>query len=471
MIGTVAAREYITLMRDGRMKLTVAIVLLMLFVALVSAVQRYRDISTERATSQALVNAQFAEQGEKNPHAAAHYGIYAFKPVTPLSFFDTGVSSYQGVSVWLEAHKQNRAEGRPADDMTALARFGELTVAYTLQILLPLLVILLAFPAFAGEREQGTLRQVMSMGVKGSDLLFGKALGALGAIGTTLGPVFLLGVVALLFAPDGAGYLLHALTLGIVYGLYAVIFLFLTLAVSAALPNSKPVLVAMCGFWAVTVFVIPRLAADVSRIVYPLPAAVTVQKAIDADLQSGLNGQSPDAVVGQRREQTLSLYGKDRVEDLPINFQGIVFSIQEQLGNAIFDLHYGGLNETLEAQQSVHELMGLLSPVLAVKLISMELAGTSLHHQFSYTRHAEGYRRDFIEQMNQAIIFNSRPGEADYRAGPDLWAAVAPYDYQPPGYLASVATLGPSIMTLFLWLLAAVTAAVLAARRLKVTVG
>lgn len=471
MIGTVAAREYTTLMRDGRMKLTVTIVLVMLFVALVSAVQRYRDISEERATSQALVNAQFAEQGAKNPHAAAHYGIYAFKPVTPLSFFDTGVSSYQGVSVWLEAHKQNRAEGRPADDMTVLARFGELTVAYTLQILLPLLVILLAFPAFAGEREQGTLRQVMSMGVRGRDLLFGKALGALAAIGTTLGPVFALGVLALMFAPDGLSYLPHAISLAVIYGLYAVVFLFLTLAVSAALPNSKPVLVAMCGFWAVTVFVVPRLAADVSRIAYPLPAAVTVDKAIEADLQNGLDGQSPDAVVGQRREQTLTLYGAERVEDLPINFQGIVFSIQEQLGNAIFDVHYGGLNQTLDAQQGVHELLGLISPVLPVKLISMELSGTSLHHQASYTRHAEAYRREFIEQMNQAITLNSKPGEAEYRAGPELWAAVEPYDYEPPGFLSSLSTLGPSLMTLFLWLLAAVTAAVLATRRLKVTAG
>ena len=67
MIGTVAAREYTTLMRDGRMKLTVAIVLLMLFVALVSAVQRYRDISEERATSQALVNAQFGRAGREEP--------------------------------------------------------------------------------------------------------------------------------------------------------------------------------------------------------------------------------------------------------------------------------------------------------------------------------------------------------------------------------------------------------------------
>ena len=79
-----------------------------------TAAQRYMDISYERDSAQEIVNIQFASQGEKNPHAAAHYGIYAFKSVRPLSFFDTGISSYTGVSVWLEAHKQNEAEGEPA---------------------------------------------------------------------------------------------------------------------------------------------------------------------------------------------------------------------------------------------------------------------------------------------------------------------------------------------------------------------
>ena len=161
---------------------------------------------------------------------------------------------------------------------------------------------------------------------------------------------------------------------------------------------------------------------------------------------------------------------RERIEDLPINFQGIVFSIQEQIGNAVFDLHYGNLNATLQAQQGVHELLGLLSPVLPVKLISMELAGTSLHHQLAYTQHAEAYRRDLIEQMNQDITLNSKPGQAEYRAGPELWEKVKPYQFDPPGFLVSLATLGPSVMTLLLWLIASVTAAVLAARRLKVTV-
>lgn len=45
---------------------------------------------------------------------------------------------YLGVAVYLEAHKRNATQYRPAADATAAARFGELTGAGVLQLLVPL---------------------------------------------------------------------------------------------------------------------------------------------------------------------------------------------------------------------------------------------------------------------------------------------------------------------------------------------
>ena len=86
MIGTIAAKELKEIMRDGRIKSSAAIIGVMLLAALATAAQRYLDISVERDSAQAIVTEQWLDQGEKNPHAAAHYGVYAFKPVTPSPF-------------------------------------------------------------------------------------------------------------------------------------------------------------------------------------------------------------------------------------------------------------------------------------------------------------------------------------------------------------------------------------------------
>ena len=61
--------------------------------------------------------------------------MYAFKPKSPLAMVDTGVDPYIGVAVWLEAHKQNEFKFRPAQDRTAVQRFGEMTGAEVLQLL------------------------------------------------------------------------------------------------------------------------------------------------------------------------------------------------------------------------------------------------------------------------------------------------------------------------------------------------
>jgi ABC-2 type transport system permease protein len=470
MITIIARKEFATIWRDGRIKWTAAIIVLMLLVAVATAIQRYRDISAERAAAQSIVTEQWQAQGEKNPHAAAHYGIYAFKPVTPLAFFDTGVSNYLGVSIWLEAHKRNRAIGQPADDMTAMMRFGELTGAFTLQVLLPLFVILLAFPTFAGEREHGTLRQLLSTGVTPLQLVIGKGLGILAAIALLVVPLFVIGVVALLISEAGAGLLPQAFLLFLTYALYAIVFLALTLAVSAQARSAQAVLVVMVGAWAIFTFAIPRAAADLSRVVFPTPSAAEFQRVIDEELQTGIDGVNPAARIQERREQTLKLYKAERVEDLPVNFQGVIFSLQEEMGNQVFEKRYGELQALMAQQLDVHEVLGLLSPRVPVQTISMELSGTSLRHHDAFARHAEGFRNEMIEVMNRDLTFNSAPGESSYRAGPELWGQIGEYAYPRPPLAASLAVLGPSAMTLLLWIAGSLLACALAVRRLKASV-
>ncbi len=470
MLVVIARKEFLMLLRDGRVTWSAAILAVMLLAALVTAGVRYQAIAGERVRAQAVVDQQWREQGEKNPHAAAHYGLYAFKPVTPLSFFDTGINNFTGVSIWLEAHKQNMAEGEPARDSTAISRFGELTVAFTLQTLLPLLVILLTFAAFVGEREQGTLRQTLSMGVSPRTLLFGKALGAALALTVFLGPVLICGLIVLLIVPGGVHLIGHALVLTVLYAVYAAVFLFLTLAVSAVADSTRTALVVMVGFWAVTNFVLPKVAADFAVRLQPTPTLVAFQKALADDMANGLNGVSPDTLIAQRREQTLNLYKVETLEKLPINFQGVVFSLQEQMGNAVFDKHFGMLANVMAAQTRVYEIFSLMSPRLATSLASMQLSGTSLNDHEDYVRQAELFRRAMIDKMNQAITFKSGPNQSEYRAGPALWAQIGGFEYHPPSFGVVIARIASNLTVLLLWLVAAVTAAVLAVRQLRVMV-
>ncbi|HXG64363.1 MAG TPA: ABC transporter permease subunit [Blastocatellia bacterium] len=202
MIARIARKEFTEMVRDGRFRWAAAVVFGLLLVSLVMGWKGYREVKAQHEAAQAETREHWLDQGNKNPHSAAHYGIYAFKPKTPLSLVDRGVDPYTGVAVWLEAHKQNEFRYRPAQDATAVQRFGELTAATVLQVLLPLLIVLLSFSAFSAEREQGTLRQLLSLGVSKRGLAMGKAFGIAAALGMLLVPATAIGVTALALASE-----------------------------------------------------------------------------------------------------------------------------------------------------------------------------------------------------------------------------------------------------------------------------
>ena len=162
MIKHIARKEFTDVVRDGRFRWCAALVGALLLVSAGHGWVQSRQAQEELAAAQATAREHWESQGEKNPHSAAHYGIYAFKPRLALSFVDAGVDPYTGTSVWLEAHRQNDFLMRPAQDAAAAQRIGALTAAQVLQNLVPLLIILLTFrrPAggVGGERTRGAAR-------------------------------------------------------------------------------------------------------------------------------------------------------------------------------------------------------------------------------------------------------------------------------------------------------------------------
>ena len=148
MIAKILRKETKELLRDGRVRIALFITLLLLGVAVWISAQQYRQVNEAYAVANAAERKVWDNQGEKNPHSAAHYGTYAFKPKFPLSLVDQGVDKYAGTSIFLEAHKRNEAQFSAAIDQTGLARFGDLTPDFVLLFIVPLLIILLGYNSF-----------------------------------------------------------------------------------------------------------------------------------------------------------------------------------------------------------------------------------------------------------------------------------------------------------------------------------
>ena len=332
MIKHIARKEFTDVVRDGRFRWCAALVGALLLVSLGHGWVQARQAQEELAAAQATAREHWESQGEKNPHSAAHYGIYAFKPRLALSFVDEGVDPYTGTSVWLEAHRQNDFLMRPAQDATSAQRVGALTAAGVLQHLVPLLIILLTFGALAGEREQGTLRQLLATGVGRSDLGLGKALGIAGALTLLLVPAAVVGAAALVVGSTGpaASPLARGAVLAGVYLAYFAAFVGLSLAVSAWARSARTALVVLLAVWVVNGLVAPRAAVDLSRWMHPTPSAVEFARTMEREMAAGVEDiQRPDR--GALTESLLAEHGVERVErsagerrgDLPAGERGV----------------------------------------------------------------------------------------------------------------------------------------------------
>ena len=471
MISTIARKEAVELWRDGRFRWGAALVVTLLAVALLSGWQHYREIEASHTAATEATWQRWLSQGEKNPHSAAHYGMYAFKPVTPLSLVDQGVNSYTGVFTWLEAHNQNPFEYRPAQDAPALARFGQLTASTVLQLLVPLLIVLLGFSSIAAEREAGTMRLLLSAGVTRGTLAAGKAAGLALGLGVLLVPAALAGALVLVTTGTAVETVssvssVRVLVLGGSYLLYFAAILGLTLAVSAWARTPRAALVTLLGVWIVNALVAPRVATDVARTRAPLPAAEAFRQAIADDLRNGIDGHSPqDQRQNALRDSVLAAYAVDSIEQLPVNFAGISLQAGEEYANRVYDRHYGALASTLLAQEAMHRRLGLVAPLLAVRSASMALAGTDVFHHEHFVRAAEEHRRLIQRILNADIAQNSRFGET-YTAGPALWAKVPEFTYEPPSLAAVLANESSSALLLVTWVLLAGIAYGVGMRRL-----
>jgi hypothetical protein len=163
---TIVHHELLDYWRDGRFR-ALSLTMLMLLLAVGAwGWHSYRTSESERLAFQGQVWEQWINQGAKHPHRAAHFGQYVIKPELPLAGFDPGVKPTVGQTLWVEAHTRSAYSYAPMDDSPAMqTRFGITGVAGVVQIT--------DHPFGAGEggshiareRESGTLRQMLALGI------------------------------------------------------------------------------------------------------------------------------------------------------------------------------------------------------------------------------------------------------------------------------------------------------------------
>lgn len=464
----IARDEWRRLRRERAAVLALALVLLLWAMAAFTAWDRQQDIQADRSRRQAQANHEFESQPDRHPHRMVHYGQFVFRPIQPLAAFDPGVEAYTGHTLFLEGHRQNSANFADVRQSSLLLRFGALTPATVLQVLVPLLLIFIGHAAIARERESGTLRLMLAQGVPARQIALGKLLGIGGVAAVVLVPP-LAGLAAVALAgavPPGVAAMLTA-----GYLLWVLAWAAGIAAVSAWCTRAQTALAALLVAWAASVVALPRLAAETASASLPLPTRFETDIAIARDLaEIGDSHDADDPYFQDFRRQVLARYGVARVEDLPVNYKGLLGMEGERLSARLFEQYARASFDRQQAQLAQVDRWAVLSPVIALQRLSTALSGTDLHEHRRFTEAAERHRYSFVQQLNQLqaekLSYAGDRSSRDSRIGHEHWRDITDFHHEPEPAHDAVRRALPAAGVLVAWALAALALLGWASRRL-----
>jgi len=454
---TIAVKDATEIWRDGRFRFAAGLLVILLIAAIAGGVHNQSEIARQHADAQRAERDVWLDKGDMNPHAAAHYGAFVFKPVQPLSAIDPGLDPFVGVFVFLEAHKQQLARHRPIEDATPTRRLGQLTPASAALVLLPLLVVALTFSSFAGERDQGTLRPLLAMGISRGSLLAGKAVGAMLPLAAVIVPATIVGAAILFWnapadpnAPIGA----RAAGLGLLYLVHTLIWIGLGLAISARSRTQGAALVVLLAIWFANAFILPSLAMAAAKWIDPSPSAIEFAASIQDEKDSWPSWDARVEGVMQR-----FLDGEFESTMAPANVEVVALLESEADETALYDRRFAELFERYQRQARSFEKVGAIAPTLAARTLSMALAGTDESHDREFAAAATRYRTAMLTTLNGELASSGRFNTFDYTRGRDLWEKVPPFDYDVPSARWAVSQVAWSAGALAAWLAAIALAA------------
>ncbi len=471
MLKLIIKKECLTALRDVRLQVSAVILLILMTTAVLVGKEGQKLIQEEREEAQAAMYDQWLDQGNKHPHSAAHFGQFAFKPKPVLSFLDVGLDNYTGVSIFLEAHKQNEVLFSGAQDSNGMSRFGELTVALVFQVFLPLLIVFLAFNVFTKEREDGTLKLVHAQGLPMRKLLMGKVWGTYLMVLLIYLPIVLLAYLMLdqQSANLDPGITTKFIALVVLYAVYFLVFVLFCVLVSSFAKSSGFSLLTLLGLWIVSCVILPKATTNLADKVYPTPSQFEFRKTIKDKVKNGIDGHNPsDVRLAALKQQVLDEYGASTIEELPVNWSGIAMQAGEEYTDQVYDQEFSRIEEIFKRQNKLSEWVAFVNPYLAARHLSMALAGTDFHHHVAFARAAENYRRFFVKKMNKDMELNHKPGVAysDYSVGREFWGSIAPFDYQLPSTATILSVQWRNIAALVFWLVILLSIAYTYARKI-----
>jgi ABC-type transport system involved in multi-copper enzyme maturation permease subunit len=346
------------------------------------------------------------------------------KPPEPLSIFCSSVSSNLGNRVKIQlGEKPMFAAGKiTVRDNPLLNSFFSIDFIGIIAIVMSLLALIFTYDACTKEKEDGTLKLLLSNSLSRHGILLGKVLG----VCLTLLPIilfcYILGTILILRSSNVSFSAGDWGRIGLLFFtslLYFMVFIFIGLLISTRLKSSITSSIVCLFFWVFFVFIVPNLAVYLAQSLRTTQSYDNLQyvlQDLDKECQHKCDEylgtlEPPDwymnwnmnrssdgmLIITGNTKSSMERYRKlhEFTEPLRIEYADKKWLLQK------------AYLEDLDGQRGLAERISLVSPSEVFRLVCASLCRTDVTSHYRFMDRVRRYREQFIDFYKDRRIFSS----------------------------------------------------------------
>jgi len=348
--------------------------------------------------------------------------VKVYKNITPtvyrrpsvLSIFSEGLEKRLGNSAKIEYESVPQINMTVTADNPFLSIFPSLDVSLIFKIVLSLLVLLFAYDAISGEREQGTLKLIMSSELPRYHFLLGKIVAGLVTLTVPVTMAFIVGLLILEFSPmvdlTGSDWarigLIYVGSLVFISAMYNVGLLFSALAKESAVSLMLALL-----FWVVSVIVIPNASMRLATQIQPLQSREKIESEIASSINNLKRSERPkmwqqlarftrgsaSMHEGAFGRYYIRLLYRSEVE-YRMKYYPLKDSFSIKCADKTWEIEHGYLNDLLK-QKELAEKVSRISPISLYGNVMSAISGSDLAGFQYFIDGAKTYRNHVFEYI------------------------------------------------------------------------
>lgn len=424
MIRTIATKEFLEKILDFRVIISFVVAI---GLTIVSVVVIEADYQVKKAEyDQAVAKAQSELRDVK---VFSQYQPKVFFTPSPLSIFSKGIDAPAPITEtitisWIPYYEPLATESNPLMQI-----YSTLDLVTVIRILFSLLVVLLTFDSFSGEKEHGTLKQTLSNPVARIKLLFGKFLGTLMIVGLVVILTFIVTLIVLRLSSDislSAEDYVRVLLIAISAFIYLAIFAALGIFASIMLRHSATSLVLMLLLWFFVCILQPNLntyiAGKLTQLTAPKQAPAQ-QGNLEADyikklekLQDQYRALLDDSTKKRYVEGSIDWGGLQIYTPLADGDYDILEYTMKQIpiyreaddyAKKAYELAMGLRSGSLERPLYWKGMLELLSPAAFFTHSIAVLSRTDYDNVQDFYKHVHRYREEYLTYLDQKGVYST----------------------------------------------------------------